>query len=183
MCHKKDTFLVTLLAVFTIFSLGCRAQEGNPNIEKDPNVIYVSNTYWKDQPSLQCYECNSEYDPSCGDPFNNYSIGVVNCSVKKVPEHLVRQDTHPGETIRPTVCRKIVQKIDIGKGTTKRVIRECGYIQDQLDDKRCLRRTGTMGTETHYCACTTSFCNDSTSVRPLGICMVFALVAISSMLL
>lgn len=87
-----------------------RAQEGNPNIEKDPSVIYVSKNDWKDQPSLQCYECNSEYDPSCGDPFNNYSIGVVNCSVKKAPEHLVRHDTHPGETIRPTVCRKIVQK-------------------------------------------------------------------------
>lgn len=87
-----------------------RAEEGNPNIEKDPSVIYIPKNYSKPRTSLRCYDCNSQYDPNCGDPFNPYSIGVVNCSAKKVPDHLVRHDTHPGETIIPTVCRKIVQK-------------------------------------------------------------------------
>lgn len=98
-----------------------------------------------------------------------------------MPENCTEKSVVGFDT-KNTFSNKVIS-VDIGKGTTKRVIRECGYIQDQLDDKRCLRRTGTMGTETHYCACTTSLCNDSTSVRPLGICMVFALVAISSMLL
>lgn len=84
------------------------AQEGTPNIERDPNVIYVSKNSTKTS-LLQCYECNSKYDPSCGDPFNPYSIGVVKCWDKTPPEHLVRHDRRD-ETIQPMVCRKIVQK-------------------------------------------------------------------------
>lgn len=38
--------------------------------------------------AIECYQCNSEYDPRCGDPFDSYSLGKVNCSLKS---HLVSE--------------------------------------------------------------------------------------------
>jgi hypothetical protein len=52
--------------------------------------------------SIECYQCNSAYDPRCGDPFDNYSLGQVNCSMKAPLEHLTE--------LVPTICRKIIQK-------------------------------------------------------------------------
>jgi hypothetical protein len=52
--------------------------------------------------SIECYQCNSAYDPRCGDPFDNYSLGQVNCSMKPPLEHLTE--------LVPTMCRKIIQK-------------------------------------------------------------------------
>lgn len=49
-----------------------------------------------------CYQCNSEYDPRCGDPFDPYSLGTVNCSFQPRLEHL--------NHLEPTLCRKITQK-------------------------------------------------------------------------
>lgn len=52
--------------------------------------------------ALMCYDCNSEYDPRCGDPFDPYSIGEVNCSKQEPREHLKDKV--------PVLCRKTVQK-------------------------------------------------------------------------
>lgn len=54
--------------------------------------------------AIICYQCNSEYDPRCGDPFDPYSLGTVNCSFQPRLEHL----SH----LEPTLCRKISQKGD-----------------------------------------------------------------------
>jgi hypothetical protein len=40
-----------------------------------------------------------------------------------------------------------------------RVIRGCGYIPDDRDDKACLVRTGTHDVHVRYCACKHSLCN------------------------
>ncbi|CAG9763315.1 unnamed protein product [Ceutorhynchus assimilis] len=152
--YKRAVFLGIFCTVF--FS----SEEVLSQQEAD-RVIYTSEDYWKNETPLQCYDCNSEYDPRCGDPFNPYSIGVVNCSEQKPPEHLINPELHPNQKLKPTVCRKIVQKVE----GYKRVIRECGYIQDKRDDKDCVRRTGTINVEVHYCACTGSLCNDGTQKR------------------
>lgn len=51
---------------------------------------------------LKCWECRSDSDPKCADPFDNSTLSITDC--KQVPslEHL------PG--VRPTMCRKIRQK-------------------------------------------------------------------------
>ncbi|OAD53823.1 hypothetical protein WN48_08796, partial [Eufriesea mexicana] len=52
--------------------------------------------------AIICYQCNSEYDPRCGDPFDSYSLGTVNCSFQPRLEHL--------SFLEPTLCRKISQR-------------------------------------------------------------------------
>lgn len=53
--------------------------------------------------ALVCYDCNSEYDRRCGDPFDPYSIGLVNCSKQDPPEHLKDRN-------KPILCRKTTQR-------------------------------------------------------------------------
>lgn len=102
--------------------------------------------------ALICYHCNSEYDPRCGDPFDAYSLGEVNCSMQESLEHL--------PNLVPTLCRKTTQKV-YGK---IRVVRGCGYITDERDDRECMKRSGTHDVQAIYCACTTDRCNGARSM-------------------
>ncbi|KDR22857.1 hypothetical protein L798_00175, partial [Zootermopsis nevadensis] len=96
--------------------------------------------------SIECYQCNSAYDPRCGDPFDNYSLGQVNCSMKPPLEHLTE--------LVPTLCRKIIQKVN-GK---VRVVRGCGYISD-VSPRSCIQRSGTHDVQVQYCSCKGNLCN------------------------
>ncbi|KAK9297044.1 hypothetical protein QLX08_009139 [Tetragonisca angustula] len=104
--------------------------------------------------AIICYQCNSEYDPRCGDPFDPYSLGTVNCSFQPRLEHLNHLD--------PVLCRKISQRV-YGK---IRVVRGCGYITDKRDDADCLIRSGTHDVHAVYCACTGDLCNSAESRTP-----------------
>ncbi|KAL1459112.1 hypothetical protein WDU94_011119, partial [Cyamophila willieti] len=106
--------------------------------------------------SISCYQCNSAYDPRCGDPFDPYTLGVVNCSLLPVPEHLM----HRENADVPVICRKIVQKIY----SKKRVVRGCGYITEERAD--CYRRTGTFDVDSTFCACKEDICNGSPAFGP-----------------
>ncbi|EDW79736.1 UPAR/Ly6 domain-containing protein crok [Drosophila tropicalis] len=103
--------------------------------------------------ALMCYDCNSEYDPRCGDPFEPYSIGEVNCSKQEPLEHLK-------DKYQPMLCRKTVQKI-YGK---TRIVRGCGYIPDERTDGECIKRSGTHDVAAIYCACTGELCNGANSM-------------------
>lgn len=46
----------------------------------------------------------------------------------------------------------------------ERVIRGCGYITDDRDDRDCVKRSGTFEVNAVYCACTTDLCNASSQV-------------------
>lgn len=127
-------FLLKITSSFLIFYVICTDAHAKFRSEREKPK------------SIMCYECNSEYDPRCGDPFNNYTIGYVNCSMKPKLDHV---------DVPPTLCRKTVQKVN-GK---IRVIRACGYYTDDRDDKECLKRSGTHEVQVKYCACTTDFCN------------------------
>ncbi|KAL7738098.1 hypothetical protein ACLKA6_006445 [Drosophila palustris] len=115
--------------------------------------------------ALMCYDCNSEFDPRCGDPFEPYSIGEVNCSKQEPLEHLK-------EKYKPMLCRKTVQKI-YGK---TRIVRGCGYIPDERTDKECIRRSGTHDVSATYCACTKELCNGAASQKPLILALAAGLL-------
>lgn len=126
--------------------------------------------------ALMCYDCNSAFDPRCGDPFEPFSIGSVNCSNKDPLEHLK-------EKYQPVLCRKTTQKI-YGK---VRVVRGCGYIPDERDDEECMKRLGTHDVQAVYCACTTDLCNNAESIfkintfshhHPLSLIFITAILAV-----
>lgn len=100
-----------------------------------------------------CYECNSEYDPRCGDPFDPYSLGQVNCSMKEHPEHLTEKSP-------ASLCRKTTQKI-FGK---IRVVRGCGYLTDEHANKECLKRSGTFEVQSFFCSCDEDLCNGAVTL-------------------
>ncbi|XP_030767341.1 uncharacterized protein LOC115891081 [Sitophilus oryzae] len=154
----RSAFSSVLIAGITLFlTINC-ARAGN--------IVYTTDDYFIKEKPLQCYDCNSEYDPRCGDPFNPYSIGIVNCTDIKPPEHLMGAD--PKSRMKPMVCRKIVQHVY----HKTRVIRECGYIPDNRDDKSCLRTTGTRDVEVKYCACTQPLCNEGRNIRPVLVTLI-----------
>ncbi|XP_017781256.1 PREDICTED: uncharacterized protein LOC108566065 [Nicrophorus vespilloides] len=126
--------LLTLLAL-GMFAIGCNA--GNKWQKNESS-----------DKSITCYQCNSEFDPRCGDPFDPYTLGTVNCSMKKPLEHM--------KDHKPILCRKITQTVQ-GK---VRVIRGCGYIEEE-NEKECYRRTGTHDVQIIYCSCTKSLCNSA----------------------
>ncbi|XP_049787137.1 uncharacterized protein LOC126249742 [Schistocerca nitens] len=119
--------------------------------------------------SVVCYQCNSQYDPRCGDPFDPYTLGEVNCSMKPPLEHLGK--------IQPTICRKIVQRV-YGK---TRVVRGCGYLTDDSnpDGRSCFQRSGTHDVHVQYCTCNEDRCNSarSRSGPAAGALLAIALLA------
>lgn len=52
--------------------------------------------------SIKCWECRSDSDPKCADPFDNSTLSITDCRQVESKEHL------PG--VRATMCRKIRQK-------------------------------------------------------------------------
>lgn len=51
--------------------------------------------------AIHCWDCNSAYDPRCGDPFDNHSIALVDCSQMSYTHLAVKE---------ATFCRKTTQK-------------------------------------------------------------------------
>ncbi|XP_066582999.1 UPAR/Ly6 domain-containing protein crok [Prorops nasuta] len=124
--------------------------------------------------AIICYKCNSEYDPRCGDPFDPYSLGTVNCSFQPRLDHLSQYE--------PTICRKISQ---IVYGQT-RVVRGCGYLTDEKDDGACQRRSGTHDVKVNYCSCNGDLCNSAgnckSSVLLIGSFVVVNLIVLLHLL-
>lgn len=52
--------------------------------------------------SIKCWECRSDSDPKCADPFDNSTLSITDCKQNQELEHL------PG--VKATMCRKIRQK-------------------------------------------------------------------------
>ncbi|XP_035439110.2 uncharacterized protein LOC118268652 [Spodoptera frugiperda] len=115
--------------------------------------------------SILCYDCNSAYDPRCGEEFDSFSLGIVNCSLRDPPEHL--------EPIEPTFCRSIKMEI-YGK---VRVVRQCGYLADnEIKERSCRRVVGNGDLFVTYCTCNTDLCNSGVAQNYQQMALVSAVL-------
>merc|ERR1719481_140345 len=93
--------------------------------------------------SIKCWECRSDGDPKCADPFDNRSFPITDCAGRS-REHL------PG--LEATMCRKIRQKVN-GEW---RSIRSCAFLGEPgvgSDERYCIHRSGTYNIHVEYCTC------------------------------
>ncbi|XP_063365269.1 uncharacterized protein LOC134653837 [Cydia amplana] len=123
--------------------------------------------------AIKCWNCRSNNDPKCADPFDNSTVPITDCVQEKGLPHL------PG--VRPTMCRKIRQKVN-GEW---RYFRDCAYLGEvgiQGDERFCLMRTGTYNIFLEYCTCNSKDgCNASYMITPTPV-MLLLLVGISCLL-
>lgn len=107
--------------------------------------------------AIKCWDCRSDSDPKCADPFDNSTVPITDCRTLGYLEHL--------PNVRPTMCRKIRQKVN-GEW---RYFRSCAYLGEpgiQGDERFCLMRTGTYNIFMEYCTCNSKDgCNSAGSLR------------------
>ncbi|XP_049876531.1 uncharacterized protein LOC126374098 [Pectinophora gossypiella] len=119
--------------------------------------------------SIKCWNCRSNNDPKCADPFDNSTVPITDCKQEKGLPHL------PG--VRPSMCRKIRQKVN-GEW---RYFRDCAYLGEvgiQGDERFCLMRTGTYNIFIEYCTCNSKDgCNGSYLFTPKPLLMLVLVVA------
>ncbi|XP_034245035.1 uncharacterized protein LOC117647415 [Thrips palmi] len=116
--------------------------------------------------AIICYDCNSEYDPRCGDPFDPYTLGQIDCNERQALDHLSGANA--------TLCRKLVPASAMG--TRTRVVRTCGYIEDAArDGVLCTPRSGTHDVNVLYCSCKGNLCNAAPSTTRASLAALLSL--------
>ncbi|XP_044739542.1 protein quiver-like [Chrysoperla carnea] len=78
--------------------------------------------------SIKCWECNSDFDPKCGDPFDNSTIPITDCAQRKP-----NLDYDP--VVNSHSCEKKIQT-DIITGK-RSVVRSCGYQSPSVAFGKC----------------------------------------------
>lgn len=128
--------------------------------------------------AIKCWECRSDSDPKCSDPFDNSTLQITDCRQAPRLAHL------PG--VESTMCRKIRQKGSLHFTDHRfhltnpsslpvhgvwRYFRSCAYMGEpgiEGDERFCLMRTGTYNIFVEYCTCNSKDgCNDGTMHRPM----------------
>lgn len=122
--------------------------------------------------AIICWDCNSQYHPGCGDPFDQFSLGSVNCSQRGSKVAHLTDDK--GQPLEANFCRKTYQTVN---GET-RIIRGCGWVPNpkHLKDRNCFNRAGTSGVQLLHCVCKEDNCNGSTSLTAPLFSVFFALI-------
>ncbi|EFX70861.1 uncharacterized protein LOC124201155 [Daphnia pulex] len=116
---------------------------------------------------LHCWDCNSAYDPRCGDPFDNHSIAMVDCSQMSYPHLSVKE---------ATLCRKTTQSVN----GNVRVVRSCGWLNSSNEDdgKSCFKRSGSQDVFLTHCTCSGDGCNGSPSLMPTALLTIPVLLTV-----
>lgn len=108
--------------------------------------------------AIKCWECRSDSDPKCADPFDNSTLSITDCRQAEPREHL--------PNVRATMCRKIRQKVH-GEW---RYFRSCAWMGEpgiEGDERFCIMRTGSYNIFMEYCTCNSKDgCNDAGSLSP-----------------
>ncbi|XP_060522654.1 uncharacterized protein LOC132699786 [Cylas formicarius] len=112
--------------------------------------------------AIKCWECRSDADSKCADPFDNTTFAITDCSQAKPINYIF--DETDFKTQRSTMCRKIRQKVN---GVWK-YFRGCAFLGEigiKGDERFCLMRTGTYNIFMEYCTCNSKDgCNTSSHV-------------------
>ncbi|KAL0275175.1 UNVERIFIED_CONTAM: hypothetical protein PYX00_003118 [Menopon gallinae] len=131
--------------------------------------IIIYSIFLQDVFSIKCWVCRSDADPKCSDPFDNSTVPITDCRQLQPLPHL------PG--IRPTMCRKIRQKVN-GEW---RYFRSCAYLGEpgiQNDERFCLMRTGTYNIFMEYCTCNSKDgCNAASPISKSSAAFLLPIVA------
>jgi len=127
--------------------------------------------------AIRCWECNSNFDKRCGDPFDNSSSAIVDCEQRQ-PEKYFLPLKEDGSQYHATVCRKTYQTTN----DIVRVIRGCGWLPNEgsMENRKCFSRTGTHQVMVQHCVCTPDGnkpCNSVSSLAPLLALVLTALTA------
>ncbi|KAF2897390.1 hypothetical protein ILUMI_08782 [Ignelater luminosus] len=105
--------------------------------------------------AIKCWDCRSDIDPRCADPFDNRTFSMTYC-----PDF--KSDFLIG--LEATLCRKIRQKVN---GVWK-YFRSCAFLGEpgiEGDERFCLMRTGTYNIFMEYCTCNSKDgCNSSNNI-------------------
>jgi len=121
--------------------------------------------------AIKCWECRSDNDPKCSDPFDNSTLSITDCKQIEPKEHL------PG--VKATMCRKIRQKVH-GQW---RYIRSCAFIGEpgiEGDERFCLMRTGTYNIFLEYCTCNSKDGCNSASLKNIKTWITLLAASIST---
>ncbi|VVC98429.1 unnamed protein product [Leptidea sinapis] len=95
---------------------------------------------------------SSAFDPRCGEEFDHFNLGVVNCSLKDPIDHIPPMES--------TFCRVIKMDNDYKMNS-------------------CKRQTGTGELFVTYCSCNTDLCNSSSKCdRDLAVLSILSLLAV-----
>ncbi|CAH2000870.1 unnamed protein product [Acanthoscelides obtectus] len=127
-------------------------------------LIFIENAV-----SIKCWECRSDADPKCSDPFDNTTLAITDCKQLRSLDYL--------PNVQATMCRKIRQKVH---GVWK-YIRSCAYLGEPGlggDERFCLMRTGTYNIFMEYCTCNTKDgCNTASSLKLQSLLMWCSVLA------
>ncbi|XP_018578082.1 uncharacterized protein LOC108916338 [Anoplophora glabripennis] len=119
--------------------------------------------------SIKCWDCRSDVDPKCSDPFDNTTFAITDCS------KATRLETYP--LVQATMCRKMRQKVN---GVWK-YIRSCAYLGEpgiKGDERFCLMRTGTYNIFMEYCTCNTKDgCNISSHLKSSNVLLLGSILS------
>ena len=122
--------------------------------------------------AIKCWDCRSDNDPKCSDPFDNSTLAITDCNHEPDMEHL------PG--VRPTMCRKIRQKVH-GEW---RYFRSCAYMGEpgiEGDERFCLMRTGSYNIFMEFCTCNSKDgCNGAGWLQGSGFAVMFSTLMVTA---
>lgn len=128
--------------------------------------------------AIKCYVCQSNIDPKCADPFDNFTLPITDCDAYPRADLVTKTDFEaveeksfflfsgsapPVKPLMANLCRKIRQKVN-GEWRT---IRGCGYLGStgDLNDNShssCHVRHGTHDVFMETCICNNKAgCNGS----------------------
>ncbi|KAL1497957.1 hypothetical protein ABEB36_008835 [Hypothenemus hampei] len=121
-------------------------------------VLVILNT----SDAIKCWDCRSDADSKCSDPFDNKTFAYTDCDQVKPITYIYDKDNY--KTQKATMCRKIRQKVN---GVWK-YFRSCAFLGEigvQGDERFCLMRTGTYNIFMEYCTCNSKDgCNTSSNL-------------------